>query len=195
VGELELGARLDDDHAVRLGELAHDLGEELRGRHADRCGEAGLVKNAHAEVHGDFATGTEAATRATHVEERLVDRERLDQRGDRAEDRHHFAALRFVLVEARWEEHGLRAGASCPRHRHRRSDAVGARFVARGGDDTARAEPADDDGLPRDLRVEQHLDRRVERVEVDVQDRRVRGRGAHAVRTTSRALRSVPRTS
>ena len=49
-----------------------------------------------------------------------------------------------------------------------------ARLVARGRDDAPVAEPADDDRPAPQRRVRELLDRREERVEVHVQDRRRR---------------------
>jgi hypothetical protein len=55
---------------------------------------------------------------------------------------------------------------------HRGVDAESARLVARGADDAAIAGPAptDDDRLAEELRAIALLDRREERVEIDVQD-------------------------
>ena len=52
--------------------------------------------------------------------------------------------------------------------------AEAAHLIARGGDNAAPAGPADDHRLARKLRPVVLLDRRIERVHVDVQDRAVR---------------------
>ena len=57
------------------------------------------------------------------------------------------------------------------RHRHRRVDAERARLVARGGDDAAAVGlSADGERLAAQRRVVALLDRRVERVHVDVEN-------------------------
>ena len=75
--------------------------------------------------------------------------------------------------------------------RHRRVDAERARLVARRADDAALVRPAaaDDDRLAAQLRPVALLDRREERVEVDVEDR---PRGLHR-RASSRAVRGPRR--
>ena len=55
--------------------------------------------------------GAVEAADAADVEERLVERDRLHERCERAQDRHDVAARGRVRVEARREEHGVRAGA------------------------------------------------------------------------------------
>ena len=187
------GATTSD--TVGLGEIAGELGEQLRGRDADRRREPGL--GAHAPPDRRPRTRRPAPWMrddAADVEERLVGRDRLDERRERTEDRHHLAALLAVAVEARREEHAVGTRAPRPRHRHRRVHAEAARLVARGGDDTARAEAADDHRLPDERRILELLHRRVERVEVDVQDRRIaRGQPGRPVdvRTTRSSSRVV----
>ena len=93
----------------------------------------------------------------------------------------------------------MRARAAGPRRRHRRVHAELPCLVARGADDAAIAGPADDDGLAGQARIVELLDRRVERVEVDVEDARVvahqpaitRSRADHAQRTARSAVHLV----
>jgi hypothetical protein len=63
-----------------------------------------------------------------------------------------------------------------------------ARLVRRGRDDAARAVRPDEQRLARELRPVEHLDRREERVHVDVEDGTI---GGHArILTASRGRRS-----
>ena len=55
-----LGAGLDDEHAVGLGEIARELGEELRRRDADREAQPGLVEHAPADRRRDLARARRA---------------------------------------------------------------------------------------------------------------------------------------
>ncbi len=80
----------------------------------------------------------EPADRAGHVEERLVQRQRLDQRRDRAEDLHHAGGHRGVQPVAGVDHGGLRAQPPGPAHRHRGVDAVPAGLVGRGEHHAAR---------------------------------------------------------
>ena len=143
---VELGTRLDDEQAVGLGEVAGQLRQQLGGRDADRRGEAGLV--AHPRADRDRAISGPVPCRrrgAGDVEERLVERDRLDERRERAQDRHDLAAR--VAVERRSAARGTRRrgtrAAPAP-SASRSSTPKRARLVARGRDDTARAEAADD---------------------------------------------------
>ena len=70
----------------------------------------------------------------------------------------------------RLDDDRVRAEAERFGHRHRRADAEGAHLVRRGRDDAAPRLPADDEGLAAERRIVPLLDRRVERVHVDVQD-------------------------
>ena len=78
-----------DDHAVGLGQSGRELGDELRRRDPDRAGDALLVVDGVADQLADPRRVAEPADRARHVEEGLVEGERLDDRGDRLEGRHH----------------------------------------------------------------------------------------------------------
>ena len=87
----------------------------------------------------------------------------------------------------------MRARAAGTRGRHRRVHAELPGFVARRAYDTAVPGAADDDGLTDEVGIVELFDRRVERVQVDVQDARVLATGH--VRTTRSAPRAVPWTS
>ena len=86
-----LGAA-DQREAARLVEVGGDLGEELVVGEADRDGEAELALDAGLQAgEQDRRRGAVQALGAGEVEEGLVERERLDQRG---ELEHHRADLR-----------------------------------------------------------------------------------------------------
>ena len=132
------------------------------------------------------------------VEERLVERDRLDERREGAQDRHDRPARRRCTRRS-----GARGRP--PSGHARRARAIGiaewtpkrARLVARSGDDAARSEAADDDRPAAKRRIRELLDRRVERVEVDVQDPEAAGDGASSrpphVRLTTAGHRRAPR--
>ena len=93
----------DHDQAVGLVEVAGDLGDQLRGADADRAGEAaGHLVDALLELaaqgadRGDRVVGQVGGL---EVDERLVERQRLDERADLAQQRHHRAAGVAVGVE------------------------------------------------------------------------------------------------
>ena len=87
--------------AVRLGHVGRDLGDQLDVRDAGRRGQPDLVGDARAQPPGDLGGRAEQRLRRGHVQERLVERQRLDQRRDRAEDVEHARADVGVGVVAR----------------------------------------------------------------------------------------------
>ncbi len=161
----------DDGEAARLLEVGGDLGEELAIGEPDRDGDADLVLDLAGET-GEHE-GRRAAVqplRALEVEKGLVDRDRLDQRGERL---HHGADLapdRDIFLHVRLDDHRFGAGFQRLEHRHCRAHAVDARDVAGGRDDAAF--PAADDHRPvAQLRPVALLDRGVEGVAVDMGER------------------------
>ena len=95
------------------------------GGHPDRAGDALLVVDRGAQLLGDLDRRAEPAGRAADVEERLVQREHLDQRGDPAEVLHHRRATPSSKVsKSGATTTACGAHPAGPGHRHRRVDAV-----------------------------------------------------------------------
>ena len=116
----EEGARpagRDLDEAVGLAEVARDLGGELHVRHAGRDGEAHLV--AHEPLHRERNGAPAAVERFAlrHIEESLVERERLDERREAPVDVEY--PLRQLLVR------GKRGRRNTPCGQSRRARTVG----------------------------------------------------------------------
>jgi hypothetical protein len=88
VEELEHAVARDDQETVGLGAGRAELGDELGRRHPDRTGQALLLGHPPADQRGDLRGRAEQPPGAADVEEGLVAGQRLDQRGDVAEDRH-----------------------------------------------------------------------------------------------------------
>ena len=109
IEEGALGARLDDDDAVGLGDLRRDLGEVLGGGDADRHGEAELVADAPADLGRDDGGRAEQVHGARDVEERLVDRDALDPRREVAQHVDDLVAEPLVLAEVAADEPELGA--------------------------------------------------------------------------------------
>ena len=111
------------------------------------------------------------------VDEGLVERQRLHQRGGLAQHRHHQLAGGAVGVEAAAQERRVRAPRPRLAGRHGRPDAVLACFVRRRRDHPAPADAADHDRLAAQRGLVALLDGGEERVEVEVQHRRDRTHG------------------
>ena len=113
------------------------------------------------------------------VDEGLVERQRLDQRGELAQHLHDPLARVAVGVEAPAEERGVRTAGARLAARHRRADAVAPGLVRRGGHHAPPAGAADDDGLAAQRGLVALLDGGEEGVQVEVEDRRGRTHAAH----------------
>ena len=166
--ERQLAFGRHDEQAVRLRDAARHLREELRPRDADRQREPDLLEHPAPQAGGDLHRRAGDPFHSSHVEERLVDRQPLDERRHVVEDPIHGLARLGVGREARRDDDRLRAEPASLSAAHRRLDAEGLGLVARREHDTA----ADDHRLPAQLRIVPLLDRREEGVEVCVQDRR-----------------------
>ena len=163
---VELAVRRHHEQPVGLRHAARHLGQELRPRDPDRDRQPDLVEHARAQPHGDLLRRPRDPPQPADVEERLVDRQALDQRRRVAEDLEHRLARLGVGGHARRDDD--RVGAEPPplAAAHRRLDAARLRLVARGEHHPA----AHDDRLAAQPRVVALLDRRVERVQIGVED-------------------------
>ena len=101
------------------------------------------------------------------VEERLVDREPLDDRRGILEDAEDRLARLHIRGEPRRDDDRVRAETARDRAAHRGADAECLRLVARGEDDSG----ADDDRAAEQPRLVTLLDRGEERVEIGMEDR------------------------
>ncbi len=102
---------------------------------------------------------------------------------------HHRVAGVAVGVEPAGEERRVRAPRPGLAGRHRRADAVLPGLVRRGRHHAAAADAADDDRLAAQRRLVALLDRGEERVQVEVEHRRVRSRMARNVPRRHRRAR------
>ena len=121
------------------------------------------------ETNGDRRGTAREPSHPAHVEERLVDRHAFDQGRGVLEDPVDRLARLDVGGHARRDDHRVRAQPASRRSAHGRTDAVRLRFVARREHDSR----ADDHRPAAQARVVSLLDRRVERVDVGVENRRL----------------------
>ena len=142
----------------------------LGGGDADAAGQTRLVEDPLAQCARDLARAPPQPARAADVQERLVDRQRLDQRRDVVEDPHDLLRQREVSVEVGLHSDRGRTQAQRLPDVHRGAHAEPAGLVRRARDDAAPFETADDERLALQRRVIEDFDGRVERVHVDVQN-------------------------
>ena len=171
VEECLLPVRFDHEQAIRFRRTARHLGQEFRPRHADRDRQPRFGEHPLPQGRGNLRRRTRDVLHAADLEEGLVDRDALDHRCRVVEDLvDRLAGLRVGLHPGR--DHGsLGAGPARFAAVHGGVDPTGLGFVA-GREDDARA---DDHRPAAQRRVVTLLDRRIEGVEVGVQD----GRGGH----------------
>ena len=132
--EPQFFARLYDDHAKsgddptelgrRLGRLRGQLGQKLHGRHADRTRQVQLVGDTAADGGRYLRGRAEQPLRARHVEERLVQRNPLNQRGVVLEHGMDVATHFGVAAVAPGDEHRVRAQLASS-HDYRLSSQIG----------------------------------------------------------------------
>ena len=167
-GELPVGRH--DEEAVGLRHRTRHLREELRAGDADRDREADLLEDGATQAHRDLGRRARDPLQPPNVEERLVDRDPFDHRGDVVEHAEHRLARVDVRPKARRDDDGPRAQAARAALAHRGAHAVCLRLVARREHNAA----SDDHRPAAERALVALLDRRVERVEVGVEDRHER---------------------
>ena len=157
------------DQPVGLGHLGGDLGQVLGAGDSDGDGQTDLGPHPvggwrPAMVGG----GAEEVDRPGDVEEGLVDGDPLDERREVPAHGHDLIAEPLVLAEVAADEAAAPGRAGGPATRACRPGTPNALASY----EAARTTPPPTAiGRPLQRRVEQLLDRRVERVEVSVQDR------------------------
>ena len=157
------------EHPVRLSLFAGQFRQKLVVRHADRGGELNLLANGGADLISNRQAVAEQQPCAGHVDERLVDGDRFDQRGETPEDREHLARRLFVARHVRRHKDALRAAPVRFARRHGGVHAEHAGLVRTGGNHAALIRPrADNHRLPAPLGMVTLLDRREEGVHIDV---------------------------
>jgi hypothetical protein len=127
---------------------------------------------------------------AGEVEERLVDRERFDQRRQRLHGVTHLAADPDIFRHVGPDHGGGGTKLQRLEHRHCRAHAVGARDVARRRHHASLA-AADDDGPVGEIRIIALLDGGVERIAIDMGERQ-RGQGMVANEARRAAIAAAP---
>ena len=169
VQEGELAVRRHREQTVRLGDSARHLGEELRPRDADRDRQADALADVAPQLRGDLGGRAREPLEPANVEEGLVDRQPFHGRGRVVEHPVDRLARLRVRRHARTDDDRIRTQPASLPQAHRSLDAARLRLVARGEHDAS----AHDHGAAAQPRVIPLLDRREERVDVGVEDRRL----------------------
>ena len=167
--ELQLAVGRHQQQAVGLRDTAGHLREELRPRDTHRDRHADLLEDIPSQSDRDLHGRARDPPQSTDVEERLVDRQPFDERRRVVEHLEQRLARLGVGIHPRAHDDRLRAQPESLRSAHRRGDPERLRLVAGRQHDTG----PHDDGTAAQAGVVSLLDRRVERVDVCVQDRRL----------------------
>ena len=194
--ERSLAPRADDGQPAGLAPVARHLGDDLARGHAQRAGEARGRPYGGLDGLGDRAGLHVVAGDAADVEVTLVEAGALHGGANLADRLPNGLGVRRVHAVSRPHEHGARAAAQRLGAAHGRADPVAAGNVVRGRDDAAAVGvTADDERLRAQLGPLELLDRREERVEVEVGDdhaRAVRACRESVVALGDRLLRVRP---
>jgi len=163
--------RRDDGDAVRFHDVRSVLGRELGGRRANRTRQA-IARLPHQLLrHARHVfRGTVQTLAMGHVEKRLVHAEHLDVRGNGDERMHDAGGYGRVHVRPRRALDEIRAQFARVVDAHAGFHAKGARFVRAGNEGRADRTVRDAHRLAAQFRRIALLDRREERIHVDVQD-------------------------
>ena len=170
--ELKLGCGIDHRETVGLSHLRCDLGEMLGARNADGNGQAELHADPLANGGGDLGGRAEQMRAAGDVRKGLINGDAFDQRREIIEhgDRRVSEPLVITKVSVDEDQVGTELARPPPRHRAVNAECFG--FVG-GGEHHAAP---DRNRLSTQRRVEHLLNRRIESVEIRMQDG---GRGFH----------------
>ena len=164
--ERELLAGGDDEQPVRLRHAARDLRDDLGRRDADGQRQADLLAHRPTEAVRDLARRSGDALEPAYVEEGLLERHPLDDRGCVLESAEERLARLDVGLEPRWDDDQPRAQAPGALPAHRPVHAVPPGLIARRHDDSATHR----DRTAAQPWVVTLLDRGEERIRVRVQD-------------------------
>ncbi len=167
--ERELLFGRNHEKPVGLGDAACDLREELGAGDANGDRKADALEDPGAKADCDLGRRSRQPAEATDVEKGLVDRDAFDERRRVVEHLEHGLAGFGVRVHAGRDHDRLRAEEARLPSAHRRVHAERLRLVARREHDA----PAHDHRTALQRGVVALLDRRVERVEVGMEDRRL----------------------
>ena len=135
VAQEGLGIALADHREpARLVEIGGDLGEELVVREADRGGHPDLGLDLPGEPrHQNGGWCVVQPLGAAEIEERLVERERLDQRGQRIHQRPDLCRDLGVIADAGRDHDGVGTELAGLKHRHGGAHARDPGDIATGG--------------------------------------------------------------
>jgi hypothetical protein len=137
VQESQLGRRIDDDQAIRFGDLGGDLRQVFGARHTDGNRQPQLVPHARPDAGGDVGGRAEQPHRGGDVRERLVDGDPFDVRREVGQHGDRRIAQALVGAEVAAGEDQIRAELARPAPRHAAPHAEGARLVRGGEHDPA----------------------------------------------------------
>ena len=183
----EFGRRIDDDQPVGLGDLRGDLGEVLGARDADRDRQAELVADAAPDLPGDLgsASRTRCSQPATSAKASSIE---MRSTSGVKSPRTAIAASPSRWYSSKWPPTKRSCGQSSRAAPAGHAAAHAERLGLVGGGQHHAA--ADRDRLAAQRRIEQLLDRGVERVEVGMEDgsRHDRARATKGGGGTGRAV-------
>ncbi len=119
-----------DQEAVGLGDGTGHLGQELGAGDADADRQINSIAHLVAQTHGDLGGCAGDASQAADIEERLVDRDALDERRGVVEHVEHRLARFGIGSEPRFDENQVGTQPPGLTAAHRTTHASGSGLVA-----------------------------------------------------------------
>ena len=154
---------------VRLLQIAGDLGDQLVRADPGRRGQLRLAKNQPAD---DLRQWPGRARMRRDIEIRFVERERFHERREAMQDLADHRGLLAINIEARRQDNEIRTALERHESRHGRAHAELPRFVVASGQHTSPiARATDAHRLSLQRRLIAHLDRGIEAIHVEMDDR------------------------
>jgi hypothetical protein len=171
IEELLHPAGLNHHEPVRLLQVAGNLSQELVGRHAHRRHQPQTLADLLLDAAADFHGRAEQRLRARDVQERLVQRQWLDEGSERAQDLPDLFRNLGVVVQPRRQHDRVRAEPPGGGGGHGAMHTVFPHLVVGRRDHAAPLRrAAHDDGFADQLPAVPLLDRGVEGVHVNMED-------------------------
>ena len=168
--EVQRLRRMDRAEPVGLARVGSNLREELIVRHTRRSRQPQLLADAATDLTGYLYGHRLPDLVLRHIEERLIEGNRLDDIGIVVEDAVNGSRGFAVAIEVHRHEDELRAELACLRPRHRRAHPEAPSFVARSTDHSTRLHSAHGNRQPPKLGMVVLLYRGVEGIHIDVYD-------------------------
>ena len=170
-----------------MAALRGEFGEQLAACNAHRARQVQVQADTGTDRPADLLAVAEEPVTARDVQEGLVERNRLYERGEHLKDFVELPANLAVAAVPAGKYDSFRAAPARLAHRHRRADPARSRLIGARRHNPTCAGPADYDRQAAKARVVENLHRGKKGVHVDMQDVKAGAHGASRIRRNGSA--------